>query len=732
MNRSTTLYITLAALVLGAGASGLAFVKPALDEQGKLKATKSQLTSTNQGLDAQVRDLESKLNGQAMDSISYFDLRAEMDKPRAMETRTVETLASLTEIFNDNRIRVTAMEPKGETTGMNKPVPSVAPSGAPDAASPSPSPDPAAAGAAPAISLTHKAYKFTVRGEYAHLVKALSEIQGLPRAISVNQYDLRLLNKGDAPRSPAAQGAAGESATLLELSFDMSVTFLMNGGQPPMAAPGQPATPAPAKGADAALMQLAIWLCPPAAAAETVAVAPAAKAAPAAPVGRYRLEGVSVEAGELRLRTAGGTPPYTLVGITRTRAILELTDTTLGAGAGVAPAGAGGIRAVSVVASKPGVVRVVVDTDGQHRLKPQLDSRERLRLVPVAWNAKPPAAPAAAIAPKAAPAARPAAEAGLTRLQDVALDGDELVVRTTGPAPHFTVLGGTAKRLVVELPGTGIKAPGRAFPVKAAGVEQVRVVLYKNRPIVTRLVVDTDGSVRITAHQAADGTLRLRLNRTGQAAAAKPPVAKAKPPVVAASLPVPPKAAVAPNKPPAAPKATPTPMAVPAAKKPAAPVAFPEDKQSLQGDGPRLQRSLSSSYAFPIERDRVTGRSNPFKVLPNTRKPKAQAPAAPGLVAPPTPIGQAPMLPPPGGAHAPTPPSIPQPPAPAAPTRTYSLSAVILGGGQPPVAAIRVDGKTHLVGLNDSLPGNARVKSIQPDHVVLTSFNQDIRIGLKK
>jgi hypothetical protein len=259
-------------------------------------------------------------------------------------------------------------------------------------------------------------------------------------------------------------------------------------------------------------------------------------------------------------------------------------------------------------------------------------------------------------------------------------------------------------------------------------------VLYKNKPMTTRLVVDTDGSVRLTPYQGADGRLRVRVApfAAAQAAGVKPQPIAEKPAKPA-------QAAIAPNAPvakPAAPTATPTPMAKPAAKVPIAKAEKPAPRASnfpeadMPGtEGPHLQRSLNSSYAFPIERERTTGRANPFKVLPNRAKPKPVVDANGVPVPPAMPMGRPPMLPPPG-AIAQAPVAIPA--LPAAPAKAYALSAVVIGGAQPPVAAIKVDGKTHLVGLNETLPGNARVKSIKADHVVLSTGNQEIRIGLKK
>lgn len=751
MNRSTTLYIAVATLVLGSGTSFFAFVQPALTEQAKLKTQKAGLEAQKTSLSVQVKDLEGKAANAAMLDIAFFDLRTSQNQRRELETKTVQTLASLTEIFNDHKIRVQELAPTGETVGLNKPVPSAAPSGGSPA--PGESPAPGAPGAAavatpapgtpttpPPISLTHKAFKLKVRGEYANLVKAMNEIQGLPKAISVSQYNLQLLDKGqDTPAAPApGEQKAPESPTALEMGFHVSITFLMAGGSP-VAAPSPGAVPV-GQAPVTDLLSFAEWILGGAAHAAVdaaplpqtpaVAVAPAAQPAVVPATARYRLNGVVAENGGLRLVTGGGTPPYTLVGITRNKAVLELSNTSLAPGATASAAPGGAIVDVRVVATKPGVVRVVVETDGSKRLLAQLDRAERLRLVPAAWNA-PVARVASAQAPHQ-PAAQPkpaAPAAGLTRVEGVTVEGDEIVIQTSGGAPRFSTLGGTKTRLDVQLDHAGVKpAIGRVFPVGAHGIKQVRAVLYKNRPMTTRLAIDTDGTVRLTAYAGADGKLRIRVAGTGAKPVAAPVAAK---PVTKPAAQAPKPAAVAAA--PGAPKATPTPMAVPVAKKPLAkpnqpaPKAssFPEGPANI-ADGPHLQRSLSSSYAFPIERERVTGRSNPFKVLPNRAKPKPVV----DVPAPPQPIGQVPSLPMPGMGVVNTPPAVPR--VPAAPAKSYAVTAVIMGGGQPPVAAIKVDGKTHLVGLNDTLPGNARVKSIHADHVVLTSFNQDIRVGLKK
>lgn len=62
----------------------------------------------------------------------------------------------------------------------------------------------------------------------------------------------------------------------------------------------------------------------------------------------------------------------------------------------------------------------------------------------------------------------------------------------------------------------------------------------------------------------------------------------------------------------------------------------------------------------------------------------------------------------------------------------YTLSAVLVGGGSPPLAVIVVGDQAFQVRLNELLPGNARVKQIQSDFVVLGLNGQDLRLSLRK
>ena len=131
MDRKTVLAVAVLALVLGAGGAGLAVVKPAMEKRDQLRAEQMRLVAERTTLGGEVRVLEGQLHGMAMSTISYFDVSVETDPLRTVEAKTVETLKSLTEIFNDHNIKVQSLEPKGETTGANKPIPTPKPTVAP-------------------------------------------------------------------------------------------------------------------------------------------------------------------------------------------------------------------------------------------------------------------------------------------------------------------------------------------------------------------------------------------------------------------------------------------------------------------------------------------------------------------------------------------------------------------------------------------------------------------------
>ena len=56
----------------------------------------------------------------------------------------------------------------------------------------------------------------------------------------------------------------------------------------------------------------------------------------------------------------------------------------------------------------------------------------------------------------------------------------------------------------------------------------------------------------------------------------------------------------------------------------------------------------------------------------------------------------------------------------------------MIGGGAPPQALISVGGHSLMVGLNQALPGNVKVKSIQTDYVILSADGRTIRLNLKR
>lgn len=774
MKKSTTATIAIIALLLGSGASGLLYAMPAHQEQDKLKGQKAQLQREHKTLKAKVEAEEAKLNGMAMDTISYFDLRKAPNKRRELEAKTVETLASLTEIFNDNRIKVVDLAPGPEVSGVNKPVPAASLS--PEEAKKAEEAKQAEAIKAkaeakkkkkkrkkkgeeaeeatekgPEIDLVHKQFKFTIRGEYADLVTALNEIQGLPKAISVSQYDLSLLSNAGAGKKGAKKNAVvveDVSPTALQMSFQMSVSFLMSGG-PSTDKKKKTDEAADAKKKDAALPEIwrvaDYWLGLPAEAAEPVASADKKPAV----TRRHTFKGVKFEQGVLRVDTGRTTPRFEATGLSPRKFVVTLKDTTMVETRAAYQIGEGGI--VSAVAERdpkhPATVRIVIETDGRHRFQAKTDGKLRLTVAPAGKipHESPTAAAQAPAKPQAqkpaAPVAQqPAATAKRQVLQAVTVDGGSLLVKTSGSEPAFEVLGRHKTSIVIELSNVAVKGRGQEFKVDHPGVLRARAALYDNSPLKTRLVIDTDGTVELKPVTDVNGQLRVLIEPRGGAKVAAKPVGKApakpepkqavkpetkqalakKPPVK--DLPVPVKE-VQPKKKSLA-KAEPSPQPMPTV----APESFEET--------PRLTRSLTSSYSFPIDRERTTGRANPFKVIPGKREAAAKAAGLPA-------VGKPAVVPPPPhmtpgslvnsmlgvkeGAGAP-----PAIPAPAARSTTYVLQAVVIWGKEPPLAVIQVDGKTHQVGLNGSLPGNARVKSIKDDYVVLDDGGRTIRLTLKK
>jgi type II secretory pathway component PulC len=48
------------------------------------------------------------------------------------------------------------------------------------------------------------------------------------------------------------------------------------------------------------------------------------------------------------------------------------------------------------------------------------------------------------------------------------------------------------------------------------------------------------------------------------------------------------------------------------------------------------------------------------------------------------------------------------------------------------MALVTIDGKGYTVGLNETLPGNARITAIRADHVILTADGRRVRLDLKR
>lgn len=764
MKKSTTATIAIIALLLGSGASGLLYAMPAHQEQDKLKGQKSSLTREHKKLTAKVEAEEAKLNGMAMDTISYFDLRKAPNKRRDLESKTVETLASLTEIFNDNKIKVVDLTPGPEVSGVTKPVPQVelTPEEAKKAEEAKQAaavkakaekkkkkkkkkkgdPEEATEAKGPEIDLVHKQFKFTIRGEYDNLVSALSEIQGLPKAISVSQYDLKLINATgltDGGKKAKKNTAVVEavSPTALEMSFQMSVSFLMSGG-PDTSKKKKPAEEPEAKKKAAAAptgwLLADYWLGLPAEAAEEKAEKPVSKAP------RFHFKGVKYENGVLRVETGRGTPHFEATGLGARKFVVTLKETTMAESRVDYEIGQGGI--VSAHAEKdpkhPGVIRLVIETDGKHRFQTKTDARFRLTVVPSGKipHESPASQPAAAKAvAKPAPAKPVAAKpAKRQKLQAVTIDGGSVLVKTSsGKAPAYEVLGRHKTSLVLELDNVSVTAPGKEFPLAHPGVVRARAALYGNRPVTTRLMIDTDGTVDLKPVTDAEGHLRILIEPKAGVVAKAPAKPAAKPVAAKPAAKAPAKAPVKVAKAPA-----PKPKKKSLAAKPEpSPMPMPSLAPESYEESPRLTRSLSSSYSFPIDRERTTGRANPFKVIPGKRELAAAQKAAgvpnvgnPAVVPPPPAMTPGSMVNSMLGVKESG--SSAAAPASVARSTTYVLQAVVIWGNQPPLAVIQVDGKTHQVGLNGILPGNARVKSIKDDYVVLDDGGRTLRLSLKK
>ncbi|HEY9724148.1 MAG TPA: hypothetical protein V6D47_19255 [Oscillatoriaceae cyanobacterium] len=556
MKRSTAVFVAIATLLLGSGFSGLTFVKPALDQQGKLTAQKRQLTQTQLQLKEQVDALQTKLKGMAMDSIAYFDLRNSPDRDRAVEAKTVETLNSLNEIFNDDHLRVVELDPDNTAA----PAPTPTPSGAPSAkANPGASPSPGA------IDLTRRSFDIEVHGEYSNVVSAITAIQALPKAISIDGYEVHLIHDPLQPEAGGDGTKPADSPTALALTFQVTITYLMSGGPPePSPSPNGHLSALPAHWAGQAIE----WVFGEPADA-------AVASATAATGGPCRFVGVAFEHGHLAVRTLPGVPRYDLA------------------------SGKGG--------------------------------------------------------------------------------------------------------MTLTLQGTHLEHPGVSYAINQGGIKKVTASAVNGQ---VRLQIETDGHVKLVAHEDASHHLEL----AAASAAASPAEAASN-------------------------AARPTPSALPrfvqklpperrspgAARRPELRLAKITEAPAASANLPEtlhLQRSLTSRYAFPIDRAHSTGRLNPFKPLIALREPPVKL-----SLPKPVPIPPLPKVPGNGSDDV---------SAASAGGAAYVLEAVLIGSGEPPMAVIAVNGATYDVGLNRALPGNARVKAIDADRVVLSTPSGDLPLPLKK
>lgn len=225
MKRSTIILAVLGSVLLSGGATTWLVLQPAQEAHRKFEETHHSKVKQKKSLEIQVQELQARLKQQAIDTLTYFDLRKTGDKRREIERKTVETLATLTEIFNDRHMVVQTVLPKAEVTGFKKPIPTPSPVSDPVASVAVSSSPPSTVVTPPPASLLHKSFQVVVRGEYEDIVEALQEIEALPKAISINQYEVAWVRQ---PGEAADKEDATLSASALELRFEFSITFLLD------------------------------------------------------------------------------------------------------------------------------------------------------------------------------------------------------------------------------------------------------------------------------------------------------------------------------------------------------------------------------------------------------------------------------------------------------------------------------------------------------------------------
>jgi hypothetical protein len=405
--------------------------------------------------------------------------------------------------------------------------------------------------------------------------------------------------------------------------------------------------------------------------------------------GIVQLDGVSLEAGDLVIATHGGLPHFRVIGGNHHLLLLSIEHMTVAAKGKLFPVGQNGIKQVraALYNNRSLAAHIAIDTDGSVRLQPHIGADGRVHLHITPFGHLPGVANARTN------------RSLLTANTGVAVTADMTTSSVSSTADGLPVTAGAN----TPKPHQFTHPPAHAHPFKP----------------VPHGVVHS----HFTPHFVVTGN------------------AKPAPHVSVVST---------------FPAATPTPMAIPhgvtvqVASRPASkPVAnghgktsstttttwqttvtTPATKQQPDFDVRHLDnRNSGGTYKFPIDRERMTGRVNPFRPLVNPLASPSPEAIQGGGQSNPRGVGALPKIPAvPMGAPVP----LGAPAAPGAHSLAYNLKAIMVGDGYPPTALVSVGGKTLAVGLNQTLPGNAKVKSIQTDYVILSANGHDVRLNLKR
>ena len=123
--------------------------------------------------------------------------------------------------------------------------------------------------------------------------------------------------------------------------------------------------------------------------------------------------------------------------------------------------------------------------------------------------------PATRTAPSRPPLAAPGGLIALNNIEIRAEDGGVIVaIATDKPAQYKTMVLSAPHRLVIDLPGTLVKTPGRnrSSKLNQFGVKGVRWAQFKRRPAIARVVVDMEARLEFKVNTRAN-QLVVRLQR---------------------------------------------------------------------------------------------------------------------------------------------------------------------------------------------------------------------------